>query len=94
MNKVIQTGLELVFIFTSFLLGQYLRYRFPHFSMHFFDGISIFGINSFGYEKRCKLHNQNDIKKYKKRQKAIFKIMLILMISILIYYVCSEVLIL
>ena len=85
MSSVIKTGLELIFVFVFILICQYIRYRFPHFSMHFFDGISKFGINSFDFESKCKKHTKQDIEKFKNRQRILLKVMIIVAASVMVF---------
>jgi len=92
MSDVIKTGLELTFVFLFILGCLYIRYRFPHFSMHFFDGISKFGINSFDFERKCNTHNKQDIERYKKRQWILFTVMLMLFVGTLLFYIVSHLL--
>lgn len=91
MNSVVKTGLELAFTFLFILGCLYVRYRFPHFSMHFFDGISKFGINSFDFERKCNKHNKQDIDRYKNRQWILFIVMSILFTGIILFYIVSHI---
>lgn len=91
MSSIVETGLELTFVFLFILGCLYVRYRFPHFSIHFFDGISKFGINSFDFESKCNKHTMKDIEKYKKRQWILFIVMLILFTGIMLFYIVSHI---
>lgn len=91
MNRDISGFIELTMIFLAFFLGQYLIYRFPHFSMHFTDGISIFGIDDVDFDKVCKKHSKEDIARYKMKQKRILICLGFGEISILVYYVITHI---
>ena len=89
MGDKINTGVELLIVFSILALMQFFRYKFPHFCMHFFDGLSIFGVNSFGTLEKCSKHSKKDIDRFRRRQKYIFYFMCILFAIILIFYTIS-----
>lgn len=90
MNSVVKTGIELTSVFILILVCQYIKYKLPHFSMHFFDGISKLGFNSFDFESKCKKHSKKDIERFKKKQRIILIVMLILAVGIMGFYLVSH----
>lgn len=67
--------LELFIVFLVFFVFQCIKYKFPHFSMHFMGGMSSFGIDSVDFDKECTEHTKKDIYLYKKKQKKILIIL-------------------
>jgi hypothetical protein len=60
--------------------------------MHFFNGISKFGVNSFDFESKCNKHTKQDIERFKNKQQILFVIMLILFTGIMVLYIVSYIL--
>lgn len=73
MEMEMEAGLSLLLIIGIVVLIQYIKYKAPHFSMHFFKGNHTMGVNSSYLTNKCK-HTKREIQEYKQKQEMILRV--------------------
>ena len=87
MSRLIKDDLAFLIIWMGFLIIFFIRYRFPHFCMHFGDGVRRFSFGDLGILKKCKLHTNKDIESFQAKQKIMFMTSLVIGIFLIIGYI-------
>lgn len=82
--------LKLAIVYVIVLLMFYIRYKFPHFCMHFGGGMSTFGVNSFETLSKCQEHTKSDIEKFKKKQLIILILLSVFFLFVFLFSLINE----